>query len=70
MHMDIRQVRDKIFSFLFPVLLVAVILGTIVWTIGKTYFWDVSSLKIQIDRPSQVTVRVQAELFKRDIHIL
>lgn len=31
--MDIRAVRDKIFSFLFPVLLVAVILGTAVWVL-------------------------------------
>ncbi len=68
--MDIREVRDKVFSFLFPVLLVAVILGTIVWVCGKTYFWDTSSLKLQIDEPSRVTVNIQANLFEKRIQML
>lgn len=68
--MNIRETRDKIISFLFPVILVAVILWTIVWTVGKTYFWDVSSLKLQLDAPSQVTIRLQAELIDTNIHIL
>lgn len=68
--MDIRDLRDKIFSFFFPVFLVVSILGCIVWVVGKTYYWDVSSLRVQLDAPSHVIVRLQAELFKKDIHIL
>ena len=62
--MDIRGLRDKFLSFLFPVLLVAVILGTAVWIIGITYFWDTSRLSVQIlsDKEATVSLSVDARL--------
>lgn len=66
--MNIAEIREKILTFLLPVLIVGGVLGGIVALVGRTYFWDVSQLTIQIPNttPEKVEIIVQARILYFD----
>lgn len=63
--------RDKFLSFILPLCVAGGILGSIVWIIGTTYFWNTSSMTLALpgDAPTQVTLSVQARLLYFDVNI-
>lgn len=69
--MNLQSIREKILAFIIPIMIVGVVLGSIVWFIGQTYFWDVSRLTLQIpgDRDAQVTLNIQARIIYFDMEI-
>ena len=59
--MDINYIRDRIFTFLAPIIIIVLVLGTSIGLIGKTYFWDISQLTVLIPEGSSSTVRVDIQ---------
>lgn len=64
--MNLSNFRDKIISFLIPVVLAGGLLGSMVWIIGSTYFWDTSRLTLILSEPAEVTIDIDARLIYRD----
>lgn len=69
--MDIREFRDKIMTFLAPVLIASVILGSIVWIVGTKYFWNTSTLTLltEDEKPVSIRIDIDAQIIKKDIPI-
>ena len=65
--MNLSDIREKITSFLIPIIIVGTVLGVSVAVVGKTYFWDVSRLTLQIPGSETTTVKIdiQARLVDR-----
>ena len=59
--MNLSDIREKITSFLIPIIIVGTVLGVSVAVVGKTYFWDVSRLTLQIPGSETTTVRIDIQ---------
>lgn len=68
--MILSFLRDKILTFVLPVLLVAGILGGIIWLVGKVYFWDTARLTLTLPTDTaQVKMTIQVPLVHKDINL-
>jgi len=64
--MKLSDIRDRFLSFIVPVILVASILGSIIWLVGTTYFWDTS--KITLTPPTEETTKISLTIQARIVY--
>lgn len=60
-YMNLIELREKTLAFLIPIIIIIIVLGWGVALVGKTYFWDISTLNLQFWEGTQQIVSVEIE---------
>lgn len=59
--MNLIELREKTLAFLIPIIIIIIVLGWSVALVGKTYFWDVSTLNLQFWEGTKQMVNIEIE---------
>lgn len=69
-HMNFATIREKAFRFLLPIVIIVVVLGTLIWSFGKAYLWDVSRVTVLVPEGEyQMRLQIQARIIYFDIDL-